>query len=125
MPRIACLMMQKDEDILLRPWLLYHGYLFGFENLYVFDNGSSSEAVLATLQAFAAVGVNVDFTHDRPEDFEFKGEVIGRTIKEFRQDDRYDIALPLDCDEFLAVRGSAGVTCNRNEILAELGRISS
>jgi hypothetical protein len=36
--RIACVMMQKNEDELLRPWLAYHSYLFSPENLYVFDN---------------------------------------------------------------------------------------
>ena len=40
MARVRCIMMQKDESFLLEPWLLYNGYLFGFENLTVYDNGS-------------------------------------------------------------------------------------
>ena len=69
MTRVACLMMQKDEALLLRPWLLYHGLLFGFENLYVYDNGSTSDAVLAILREFAAVGVHVDDAHTAPGGF--------------------------------------------------------
>ena len=37
MPKVACFMMQKNEQTLLEPWLIYHGHLFGFENLYVWD----------------------------------------------------------------------------------------
>ena len=40
MPKVACVMMQKDEAILLEPWLTYHGHLFGLENLFVIDDGS-------------------------------------------------------------------------------------
>jgi hypothetical protein len=30
MPRVACLMMQKDEDELLQTWARYHGYLCNY-----------------------------------------------------------------------------------------------
>ena len=33
MRKIACVMMQKDEAFLLRPWLAYHGYLFGCKSV--------------------------------------------------------------------------------------------
>jgi tetratricopeptide (TPR) repeat protein len=125
MTRIACLMMQKDEALLLRPWLLYHGHLFGFENLFVYDNGSTDAAVLATLREFAAVGVRVDYAHARPEDFEDKGQVIGARIAAFRDADCYDIALPMDCDEFLAIEGERGPACDRAAVLAELARIDA
>ncbi len=69
MPRIACLMMFRDEVLLLKPWLHYHGYLFGFENLYVFDNGSRDETVLATLRQFAKIGANVDSSHQTSDGF--------------------------------------------------------
>ncbi len=125
MPRVACLMMQKDEAYLLRPWLLYHGYLFGFENLYVYDNGSSAQATLRVLHEFAQAGVHVDFNHTSPEDFEHKGRILGQRIKAFQDAACYDLALPLDCDEFLAVNGDDGLSCGRDLVHAELARILS
>lgn len=117
-------MMQKDEELLLRPWLLYHGYMFGFENLYVYDNGSAIHSVTETLREFSDVGVNVDFAFHRPEDFDNKGNVIGDKIMEFRQANLYDVAVPLDCDEFLAVNHSdIGITCHRGQVHGELDRI--
>ena len=56
-------MMKSDEAFLLRPWLAYHGYLFGCENLFVMDNGSALADVRATLREFAARGVHVDWDH--------------------------------------------------------------
>ncbi len=41
MRNVACIVMQKDEIFLSRPWLAYHGHLFGFGNLFVLDNGST------------------------------------------------------------------------------------
>lgn len=121
--RICCLMMQKDEEVLLRPWLLHHGYLFGFENLYIYDNGSTSAVVLETLREFAALGVNVDFTHAASQDSDLRDEIIGGTIAGLRDADACDIALPLDCDEFLAIRGRDGISCQRTEILKEIDGI--
>jgi len=123
MPRIACLMMLKDENLLAELWLRYHGYLFGFENLYVYDNGSRDELVLATLRRFAAAGVNVDFSRSSMEDFVGKGDIIGAKINEFKDADRYDIAIPLDCDEFVALAGDCGPSVSRTEIIAEFQRI--
>jgi|GEM_PF-1150319 len=123
MVKVACLMMQRDEELLLRPWLLYYGYLFGFENLYVYDNGSTINDIKQTLNEFSSVGVNVDITHNTSADFEHKGVILGNKIHEFKQDKRYDIVLPLDCDEFIAMNGRFGFDCNRTEIIDELERI--
>jgi hypothetical protein len=123
MPRIACLMMLRDEVLLLKPWLHYYAYLFGLENLYIYDNGSRDESVLAILRKFATAGVHVDFSRDAMVDFLGKGEIIGNKIKEFKKAGSYDIALALDCDEFVAVAGAAGPSISRTEILAEIERI--
>jgi hypothetical protein len=123
MPRVACLMMMRDEELLAELWLRHHGALFGFENLYVYDNGSVSEVLLATLRQFAARGVNVDFTHNLPHGYGAKGQIAGEKIRDFQRDNAYDIVLLLDCDEFVAVTGPAGPSISRNDIMAELTRI--
>jgi len=123
LPRVVCLMMLRDEDLLAELWLRHHGELFGFENLYVYDNGSVSQTVLATLRQFAGRGVNVDFSHSLPQDYGAKGEIAGAKIREFQRNNSYDIVLLLDCDEFVAVTGPSGPSLGRTEIMAELARI--
>jgi hypothetical protein len=123
MARIACLMMQKNEVLLLKPWLLHHGHLFGFENLFVWDNGSTEPAVLAILAQFKALGVTVDSSHATPAGFADKGNIFTAKIREFREKNRYDVVLPLDCDEFVAIEAQGGISCSRHAILAELARV--
>jgi tetratricopeptide (TPR) repeat protein len=115
-PRVACIMMQKDEDHLLEPWLAYHGYLFGFENLIVYDNGSTSPTVHALLRKYAAAGVAVIRDKDRAEDFTNKGWILSARIRELQRRRQYDIVFPLDCDEFVCITSRHGFSCSRAEI---------
>ena len=116
MANIACIMMQRNEDLLLELWIAYHGYLFGFENLYVFDNGSTSQKVDEVLLRYEAVGIKVIRDRNSPKDFDNKGWLVGNLIKDMQNKEAYDFFLPLDCDEFVALAGSDGFTTRRNEI---------
>lgn len=102
--KVACLMMQKNEDQLLRPWALYHAALFGKENLFLFDNGSSSGRTLETLRELDAQGFRIDRSLVSKADFERKGDVFRELTNTLRERDHYDMVMPLDCDEFVAVR---------------------
>jgi tetratricopeptide (TPR) repeat protein len=115
-PRVACIMMQKDEELLLEPWLAYHGYLFGFENLIVYDNGSTLESVADVLRRYEAAGVVVIRDKDSPDDFINKGWILSVKIRELQRRRKYDVVFPLDCDEFVCITGEAGFSCNRSEI---------
>lgn len=97
-------MMQKDEHLLLGPWLSYYGALFGFENLFVLDNGSVRADVRTTLAEFERHGVHVDRDHSGREHYRRKGEVVGDSLLTLQAFGSYDFLLPLDCDEFLALR---------------------
>ena len=124
MARVACIMMHRDETLLLEPWLRYHGFLFGYENIFILDNGSKNPVVQATLKRFAKVGVNVNYSHPSRLDFDRKGCVVGTLIEHFQQTSRYDIVLPLDCDEFVAVIGDNGISISRNQILDHLSELA-
>lgn len=106
MPRVACLMMMKNEEQLIEPWLVYHGYMFGFENLYVWDNGSTSNEIKGILYKYENKGVNVDFSKNTKEDFHLKGVRLGDKISELDSENAYDFFLPLDCDEFLVLKAT-------------------
>lgn len=120
MAKVACIMMQKDEEFLLGPWLAYHGHLFGLDNLFVIDNGSTSPAVRATLDRFAARGVHVDRSHPTRDDYLNKGEIVGQTIRRLEADGGHELFFPTDCDEFILKRTDAGFTCDRQSINAYL-----
>lgn len=100
--RIA--MMQKDEAVLLRPWIDYHSALVGARNLTIFDNGSSDPGVLGVLDAAEGEGVEVIRDYPTFEHFSAKGTLIADRIKAFDRDDPADFYFPLDCDEFLVAQ---------------------
>jgi hypothetical protein len=107
-------MMQRDEDLLLEGWLRYHGYLFGFENLEIFDNGSTSLLVIEMLRRYEAVGCRVHWQYDQLVDFRDKGLHFEGVLKRWDASKTYDFAFPLDCDEFVVVFTPDGISCSRD-----------
>jgi len=121
--RVACLMMQKDESELLDYWLSYHGDIFGFENLYVFDNGSADSKLESVFDKYRSLGVNFYLDFAGRDNYLAKGQHIGKKIKELDEKGLYDFYIPLDCDEFVAVFDKGGlVSCCAKDIFEELQR---
>jgi Glycosyl transferase family 2 len=123
MPRAACVMMQKDEEQLLEPWLAYHGHLFGLENLSVFDHGSVSPKVRKILDRYERMGVHVDRSHKDAIAYSRKAEIMGARMRELDGMRKYDFLFPLDCDEFVARRTESGFTCDREAIHESLATL--
>lgn len=116
--RVACLLMQRNERDLLGPWMAYHSALFGSENLFVFDNGSTDYETRRVLSEFERRGVNVDYSHSTRYDFTQKGSIISSKIKSI-DDGTFDFFFPLDCDEFLGVHDESRGTWASYEKIAE------
>jgi hypothetical protein len=106
--RVVVGMMQRDEDARLEAWILYHAYLFGFDSLYIFDNGSTSPVTVAALQKYMARGVHVNFQHTGTAGFHKKGLLMTQAFQELEADPRNQFFIPLDCDEFLVLHDSDG-----------------
>jgi hypothetical protein len=119
--RIAVITMQKDEDILLDKWLSYHGSLFGHQNLFVFDNGSTSNVTKKRLSNAIAAGVNVNFDFSQPKDFENKGKIVAECMQELK--DQYDFFVPIDTDEFLDMPSERPLCRSRDDFFAEFSRM--
>jgi len=115
-PKVACIVMQKDEKHLLRSWIAYHGYLFGFENIFVFDNGSEDPETWDILFHYKKVGVNIYWEHSSPDDYRQKGEIIGHKIRSLDLENSYDFLIPLDCDEFIILETERGFDHTREGI---------
>jgi hypothetical protein len=116
--RVACVMMQRNEEDCLEPWLRFHGYLFGYFNLFVIDHGSDDPAVLEILARYQRLGVHV-FRLPAEADFRRKGEFVSAALQQADRTGFYDILLPLDCDEFVVMRDADGrPRCERAALLA-------
>lgn len=110
-------MMQKNEDLVLGPWITFYGYQFGIENLTVFDNGSTSPEVIETLRRLEHAGGRVIWHHDTVGDWLNKGKLVEYVVRSWdKKAAEYDFVLPLDCDEFLALFRHDGLTCRRKDI---------
>lgn len=116
--RVGCVLMQKNEVNALEPWLLYHAHLFGMENLRVIDHGSTHAKVLNTLAWYEHDGLQV-VRLPAEADYKRKGEFVTEQLNRLDETGDYDLLLPIDCDEFLALRREdGGFTCRKEEILA-------
>lgn len=102
--------MQRNEELCLHPWLVWHGYMFGYENLFVIDHGSDDPAVLHTLAYFEGRGVRV-MRLPAAADYRRKGELVSFALAQMDGTGLYDLLFPLDCDEFLVMRDEAGALC--------------
>ena len=113
--KVGIFLMQKDEQDLFPTFIKYYGEAFGYSNIHVFDNGSS-ESMQDMLNDAGALGVRINQDFNTAEDYENKGAVLGQAINENRK--KYDISLPLDCDEFIALKSVDGsYSCNAEDLI--------
>ena len=121
--RVACVMMQRNEDLCLHPWMVWHGHLFGFENLYVIDHGSDDRVVQEILLRFEALGAHI-MRMPAAANYRLKGEYTTAIMRILQNSGNYDFLLPLDCDEFVVMRGTNGApNCEPVEILDYLSQL--
>jgi hypothetical protein len=121
--KVACIMMQRNENLLLTHWIHYHGALFGYENLYIFDNGSDNVEVKEYLGRLGPqYRLNLDYSKTTKADYEVKGDIVVQKIRELEALSDYDFFIPLDCDEFVCVQNGSDISFSREAVLAELGK---
>ena len=101
--------MQKDDSDILDDWIVYHSYLFGKENIYIIDNGSTD----CSLDIIKKHEVNYrvfdgDFCH--------KSKELSSWMSEEKCN--CDFVVPLDVDEFI-VLNKDGFSSVKESILKE------
>lgn len=116
-------MMQRDEGAMLMAWLSYYGRLFGFEHLTIFDNGSCDPLTLYLLAHAERCGVTVRRDCPDPDDFHAKGLHFAEQIRAWDREGGYNFALPVDCDEFIAVIDTHGLSTSAECIMSEFARL--
>lgn len=85
--------MVKDECDIVKDWILYHGYLFGYENIYVIDN-YSTDGTFEIINEFKDY-INIF----RETDYKLKGDYMTFYIKKYSL--LNELSFPIDIDEFV------------------------
>jgi hypothetical protein len=114
--RIALIMMQKNETLLLDPWLRYHEAMISAQSIFIFDNGSSDPHTLATLKAAECRGVTVSRKYNQLQDYPASGIIAAELINYLDRENPHDFYFPIDCDEFLACKVNGQISCSRDDL---------
>jgi hypothetical protein len=118
--KIALIMMQKNESLLLEPWIRYHVDLIGTSSIFIYDNGSTDTKTLTTLADAENIGIKINRTYSHQKDYYARGEIFADLIKSLDASNPHDFYFPIDCDEFLACDIDGKLSCQRDDILASL-----
>jgi hypothetical protein len=102
--------MVKDEIDIVEEWIQYHGTIFGFHNLHIVDN-NSTDGTLDILKKYTSNGVKL--FHE--PDYRRKGIVMTQLINDPRCG-KYDIAYPIDIDEFIVYYDKQSNTIDPNRV---------
>jgi hypothetical protein len=104
--------LTKNEYDLVNQFVTYHGWLFGYKNVVVIDNGSTHKDVLDLYDVFRSKGVTI-LTADG-----YSGDLQGKhytdTLLQYKEKSTF--LIPLDTDLFFTVKES----CDRDTIISFL-----
>jgi len=117
-PKLKLFLYQRDDHETLADFLQYHSYVFGFENIIVFDQQSELEPVCRTLALFQNCGVKV-ITNSGSLAHKHKGATLTQVMKKYND----TFLIPLDSDEFIMPFAPDNtvdrhVTVDRDELLS-------
>jgi len=93
--KIFC--MTKNEYDLIEDFILYYGYLFGYENIIIIDNCSTNETVLEVYKKYEPLGIIIYYESDYTNGNQ--GIIFTKYMNQYKMECEYLIGL--DTDEFL------------------------
>jgi hypothetical protein len=102
--------MIKDEEDIVTDWVLYHGTIFGFRNLYVVDNYSKD----GTWQALQALKRKYNINICKLPDYRKKGRYMTNFMHTFCG--KGELAFPINIDEFIVCydRKTNKISCDQD-----------
>lgn len=86
--------MVKGELDVVKDWVIYHGYLFGFENLHIIDNYSKD----GTYEMLQSLKEQYKINLYQLPDYKKKGIYMTQLIERFGIN---QVVFPIDIDEFI------------------------
>jgi hypothetical protein len=102
----------KGEVDIVEDWVIYHGHLFGFENIFVIDNLSLDGTYEKLLHLKQKYGINIT----RLNDYKKKGEYMTNLLRTFSKN---EFGFPIDIDEFIVYydKQNNTISCDKSKIL--------
>jgi hypothetical protein len=112
--------MVKGEADIVKDWVMYHGNLFGFTNLYIIDNFSRDGTYEILLKLKKIYNINVFKAHN----YKNKGVYMTSFYKSFCNN---EFAFPIDIDEFIVYydKNTNNITCDSNLIINYINSIAN
>ena len=96
---------QQDEDHLVFDWAIYHGDIFGFENIHIIDH-KSGDSYKSKLKKLSELGIKI-YPFDGP--FIEKRNALSDIMLKYVGKCHY--LIPLDADEFIVNRLQNRIEC--------------
>jgi len=93
--KIFC--MTKNEYDLIEDFILYYGYLFGYDNIIIIDNNSTDERVINIYNKYKNMGITIYFENSYENDGQ--GNAFTKYMNLYKSSCKYLIGL--DTDEFI------------------------
>ena len=97
--RIAAITMARNDEFFLSRWIEYYGKELGYENLYIYLDGTDQVIPENAGAAHVTKLPHIDMT--RAAGDKYRIELMSDLAKKLFND--YDIVIGCDCDEFLIV----------------------
>jgi len=97
MAKVKVFCMTRDEYDLIEHFILYYGYLFGYENVIIIDNNSINIHVLEVYEKYIKLGLKVFYESNYKEN----GQGDAFTKYMHLEKSNCDFLVGLDTDEFL------------------------
>jgi len=110
--------MVKDELDIVIDWVIYHGHIFGFSNLYIIDNYSSDGTYEALKKMKEEFKINVI----QLPDYKKKGLYMTFFMRNICNN---ELAFPIDIDEFIVCynKNTNKISCNKETFFMELSHL--
>lgn len=103
--------MVKGEVDIVEDWVLYHGSIFGFENLFIIDNYSRDGTFEILLELKTKYNIHVT----RAIDYKKKGDYMTSMLRTFGNREK---VFPIDIDEFIVYYNKDNtISCDKNLII--------
>lgn len=115
MKKIIIATMVKDEDDIIEIWINYHGNIFGYDNLHIYDNYSTDDT-FKICEKYRDKGVKLY----RARKYKWKGYYMTKIMKE----NNCDIFIPLDVDEFIVLFDEHKKEINCKDIQSYFNKIN-
>jgi len=94
---LKIVLMTKNEKYLIKHWIEYHGYIFGYENLYILDDSDDID-VLNYYKSIQHLHVNIIRENNN------LNTVINNINKTFNENkNSCDFIIKMDTDEFMGI----------------------